>query len=117
MDRIELAEHDLVGLRADNPGPLTLSGTNSWIVGVRPAWLIDPGPALPAHLRALIDELERRGGLGGIALTHDHASGRSATSALTAFVWTRSTPSMTPARSTSSLRSRGASTRSGPARS
>jgi glyoxylase-like metal-dependent hydrolase (beta-lactamase superfamily II) len=73
MDRIELAEYDLVGLRADNPGPLTLSGTNSWIVGARPAWLIDPGPALPAHLRALTDELERRGGLGGIALTHGHA--------------------------------------------
>lgn len=73
MARIELPEHDLVGLRADNPGPLTLSGTNSWILGARPAWLVDPGPALPAHLRALTDELERRGGLGGIALTHDHA--------------------------------------------
>lgn len=73
MERIELPEHDVVGLRAGNPGPLTLSGTNSWIVGARPAWLIDPGPALPEHLAALSDELERRGGLGGIALTHDHA--------------------------------------------
>lgn len=73
MDRIELADDDIVGLRANNPGPLTLSGTNSWIIGARPAWLIDPGPALPAHLQALTDELERRGGLGGIALTHDHS--------------------------------------------
>jgi len=73
MHRIELADHDVVGLRADNPGPLTLSGTNTWIAGTGPAWLIDPGPALPAHLQALGDELERRGGLGGIALTHDHA--------------------------------------------
>ncbi len=73
VERIELADHDVVGLRADNPGPLTLTGTNSWIVGSGPAWLIDPGPALPAHLTALVDELRRRGGLGGIALTHDHA--------------------------------------------
>lgn len=72
MERIELPEHHVVGLRADNPGPLTLSGTNSWIVGASPAWLIDPGPALPEHVRALADELTRRGGLGGIALTHDH---------------------------------------------
>jgi glyoxylase-like metal-dependent hydrolase (beta-lactamase superfamily II) len=73
MDRIELLAHDVVGVRANNPGPLTLSGTNSWIVGAHPAWLIDPGPALPAHLQALIGEIDRRGGLGGIALTHDHA--------------------------------------------
>ena len=72
MARIELADHDVVGLRADNPGPLTLSGTNSWIIGSQPAWLIDPGPALPEHLGALTAELERRGGLAGIALTHDH---------------------------------------------
>jgi glyoxylase-like metal-dependent hydrolase (beta-lactamase superfamily II) len=73
MQRIELDGGEIVGLRADNPGPLTLTGTNSWIVGARPGWLIDPGPALPAHVQALADELDRRGGLGGIALTHDHA--------------------------------------------
>jgi glyoxylase-like metal-dependent hydrolase (beta-lactamase superfamily II) len=73
MERIELTGHDVVGLRADNPSPLTLDGTNSWIVGSRPAWLIDPGPALLAHVEALTTELRRRGGLGGIALTHDHA--------------------------------------------
>jgi glyoxylase-like metal-dependent hydrolase (beta-lactamase superfamily II) len=72
VTRIELDAHDVVGIRADNPGPLTLSGTNSWIVGRDPAWLIDPGPDLPAHIAALTEELTRRGGLGGIALTHDH---------------------------------------------
>jgi glyoxylase-like metal-dependent hydrolase (beta-lactamase superfamily II) len=41
-------------------------------VGRDPAWLVDPGPNLPAHLDALDAELGRRGGLGGIALTHDH---------------------------------------------
>lgn len=71
--RIEKPDHDLVGIRAVNPGPFTLGGTNSWIVGREPAWLIDPGPALEDHVSALADELERRGGLGGIALTHDHS--------------------------------------------
>jgi glyoxylase-like metal-dependent hydrolase (beta-lactamase superfamily II) len=72
MSRVELPGHELVGIRAANPGPFTLSGTNSWIIGRRPAWLVDPGPALEEHVEALSDELDRRGGLGGIALTHDH---------------------------------------------
>ncbi|HEY1687886.1 MAG TPA: MBL fold metallo-hydrolase [Solirubrobacteraceae bacterium] len=70
-----LARLDVVRLRAHNAGPLTLSGSNTWVVGSDPAYLIDPGPA-PAddaqHLARLLALLERRGGLGGIALTHDH---------------------------------------------
>ena len=74
MTRLEVpGRSDIVGIRADNPGPFTLSGTNSWIVGAGPAWVVDPGPARPEHVEALTAELERRGGLGGIALTHDHA--------------------------------------------
>jgi glyoxylase-like metal-dependent hydrolase (beta-lactamase superfamily II) len=69
---IELPGYEVVGIRAANPGPFTLTGTNSWIVGRDPAWLIDPGPALDEHLEALAGEIEARGGLGGIALTHDH---------------------------------------------
>lgn len=70
--RIELPAHDVVGIRAANPGPFTLTGTNSWVIGRDPAWIVDPGPALAAHLDALAAELEARGGLAGIALTHDH---------------------------------------------
>jgi glyoxylase-like metal-dependent hydrolase (beta-lactamase superfamily II) len=73
MTKLDLPGADVVGLRAGNPGPFTLQGTNSWIVGRDPAWLIDPGPALDEHVQALIVEIGRRGGLGGIALTHDHA--------------------------------------------
>ena len=72
MTRIELPEHDIVGIRAPNPGPYTLSGTNSWIVGRDPGWLVDPGPDIESHVNALTRELRHRGGLGGIALTHDH---------------------------------------------
>jgi glyoxylase-like metal-dependent hydrolase (beta-lactamase superfamily II) len=73
MTRVEVPGHDLVGIRAANPGPFTLTGTNSWIVGRDPAWLVDPGPNLGEHVDALVTELERRGGLGGVALTHRHA--------------------------------------------
>jgi glyoxylase-like metal-dependent hydrolase (beta-lactamase superfamily II) len=62
----------VVRVRAENPGLLTLSGTNTWIVGRDPAWVIDPGPALAEHLDSLVKLIAQRGGLGGIALTHDH---------------------------------------------
>jgi glyoxylase-like metal-dependent hydrolase (beta-lactamase superfamily II) len=68
-----LAELGIARVRAENPGPLTLTGTNTWIVGRAPAWVVDPGPALPAHLDAVAAEARARGGAGGIALTHDHA--------------------------------------------
>lgn len=73
MTRIEVPGFDVVGITAANPSPFTLAGTNSWIVGRDPAWLIDPGPALGAHLDALSAEIEGRGGLGAILLTHRHA--------------------------------------------
>jgi glyoxylase-like metal-dependent hydrolase (beta-lactamase superfamily II) len=64
---------DVALVRAANPGPFTLSGTNTWVLGRDPAWVVDPGPALDAHLDAVIAETEARGGVGGIALTHEHA--------------------------------------------
>jgi glyoxylase-like metal-dependent hydrolase (beta-lactamase superfamily II) len=72
VSRIALSGRDLVGIRAANPGPFTLTGTNTWIVGHDPAWVVDPGPALDEHIEALAAEITARGGLGGIALTHDH---------------------------------------------
>jgi glyoxylase-like metal-dependent hydrolase (beta-lactamase superfamily II) len=84
MALLELPEHDIVGIRAANPGPFTLRGTNSWIVGRGPAWLVDPGPALDDHVAALWDHIRRRGGLGGIALTHDHADHAEAAAAIRA---------------------------------
>ena len=62
-----------IGIRADNPALFTLSGTNSWIVAHDPAWLVDPGPGPGGARRRARAELASRGGLGGIALTHDHA--------------------------------------------
>src|SRR5437660_8949738 len=51
--RLELRDVDVLGIRAANPSMFTLSGTNTWIVRRDPAWLVDPGPALPDHLDAL----------------------------------------------------------------
>jgi glyoxylase-like metal-dependent hydrolase (beta-lactamase superfamily II) len=65
-------DFDVVLVRADNPSPLTLTGTNTWIVGRDPAWVVDPGPALAGHLDAVAAEVAARGGAGGIAVTHDH---------------------------------------------
>jgi glyoxylase-like metal-dependent hydrolase (beta-lactamase superfamily II) len=67
------AEHDVALIRADNPGMLTLEGTNTWVVGRDPAWVVDPGPLVAGHVDAVVDEVMDRGGLEGIVLTHDHA--------------------------------------------
>jgi glyoxylase-like metal-dependent hydrolase (beta-lactamase superfamily II) len=66
----DLAAHGVALVRADNPSPLTLSGTNTWVAG---RWVIDPGPALDAHLDAVAAAVAARGGADGIAVTHDHA--------------------------------------------
>ena len=84
MTHVDVPGHPVLGIRADNPGPFTLSGTNSWIAAGDPAWLIDPGPALQSHLDALTAEIMARGGLGGIVLTHDHPDHRDAVAAMRA---------------------------------
>jgi glyoxylase-like metal-dependent hydrolase (beta-lactamase superfamily II) len=55
-----------VRVRAPNPSPLTLDGTNTYVVD---GWVVDPGPDDPGHLEAVL----RAGPLRGIALTHGHA--------------------------------------------
>ena len=77
-----LAAHGILCLRAENPGPLTLSGTNTWVVGRRPAYVVDPGPLIESHIERLLMAIEARGGLGGIVLTHDHSDHAEAVEAL-----------------------------------
>src|SRR4051812_44722012 len=67
------AVHGVELVRAGNPGPFTLSGTNTWLVGRDPCWVVDPGPALREHIATVLEEVAARGGVGGIALTHHHA--------------------------------------------
>jgi glyoxylase-like metal-dependent hydrolase (beta-lactamase superfamily II) len=77
-----LAAFDVLRVRADNAGPLTLSGTNTWVVDRNPAYVIDPGPALRQHIERVVAAIDARGGLGGIVLTHDHSDHMEAVAAL-----------------------------------
>jgi len=70
----------VVRLTADNPSPMTLEGTNSYLVfGREGALVIDPGPDDEPHLDGLIALAQTRGvPIRGIAVTHghpDHAPG------------------------------------------
>jgi len=68
-----LAANDIQQITADNASPYTLQGTNTWLVGREPCWVVDPGPAMDAHRERILFDARERGGIGGIALTHDHA--------------------------------------------
>jgi glyoxylase-like metal-dependent hydrolase (beta-lactamase superfamily II) len=76
------SRYDIALVRAPNPGPLTLTGTNTWLLGRGPAWVVDPGPLVDSHLERVSGEIQARGGLGGIALTHDHGDHCDAAGAL-----------------------------------
>ena len=56
-------------VRAPNPSPLTLDGTNTYLVGERAPIVIDPGPAIDEHLRRVLDEA---GEVRLVLLTHRH---------------------------------------------
>jgi len=58
---------------------MTLTGTNTYVVGESPAYVIDPGPEDEGHVAAVRAEAERRGALGGILLTHSHDDHSAAT--------------------------------------
>jgi glyoxylase-like metal-dependent hydrolase (beta-lactamase superfamily II) len=52
---------------------MTLTGTNTYVVGSAPAWVIDPGPADPGHIELVREVGETRGGIAGVLLTHSHS--------------------------------------------
>lgn len=63
---------DVIRILAPNPGPMTLGGTNTYVVGSDPCWVIDPGSADPAHIDRIRAVAEARGGIEAIVLTHSH---------------------------------------------
>jgi glyoxylase-like metal-dependent hydrolase (beta-lactamase superfamily II) len=71
---------DVLRIVAPNPGPMTLAGTNTYVVGAEPAYVIDPGPADAVHASSIAAAATDRGGIAGVLLTHshgDHADGAS----------------------------------------
>ena len=72
---------EILRLTAPNPGPMTLTGTNTYLYGSGPCTVIDPGPDIASHLDAVREAAEARGGISLVLLTHthgDHADGAQA---------------------------------------
>jgi glyoxylase-like metal-dependent hydrolase (beta-lactamase superfamily II) len=71
---------------APNPGPKTLTGTHTFLVGSADAYVVDPGPDLPSYQRDLAERLSTLGvRVRALLLTHghpDHAPGAAQLAAL-----------------------------------
>lgn len=83
-ERFDVLPPDGVKLaRADNPGPLSLTGTNTWMLAGRDGdatIVIDPGPPLDGHLAAI----RAVGRPAAILLTHHHIDHSEAAPAMAA---------------------------------
>lgn len=64
---------EILRILAPNPGPMSLEGTNTYVVGEAPAYVIDPGPDDEGHVAAVRAAAEERGGIAGVLLTHSHS--------------------------------------------
>ncbi|MEO8106236.1 MAG: MBL fold metallo-hydrolase [Actinomycetes bacterium] len=73
-------------VKASNPSPLTLDGTNTWVLfkpDAEHCVVVDPGPDDPAHVDAVLAEVERAGcEVALILLTHGHTDHSGAVDAL-----------------------------------
>jgi glyoxylase-like metal-dependent hydrolase (beta-lactamase superfamily II) len=68
---------------ANNPGPITFTGTCSYIVGTGKVAIIDPGPSLPGHVEALLGEV-RNETVTHVFVTHTHRDHSPAAAAIRA---------------------------------
>jgi glyoxylase-like metal-dependent hydrolase (beta-lactamase superfamily II) len=64
---------EVLRIVAPNPGPMTLEGTNTYVYGADPCFVIDPGPDDAGHVEAILKAGEERGGIGAFLATHSHA--------------------------------------------
>ena len=66
---------------ADNPGPFTLDGTRTYLVGHRRVAIIDPGPDVESHVRAVAHAVAEAED-AWVLLTHGHADHAGAAEAV-----------------------------------
>jgi glyoxylase-like metal-dependent hydrolase (beta-lactamase superfamily II) len=57
---------------APNPSPMTLTGTNTYLIGRDEIAVVDPGPDLPVHVDAIVENLGRLGKPAIALVTHHH---------------------------------------------
>ncbi|HEU5033562.1 MAG TPA: MBL fold metallo-hydrolase [Mycobacteriales bacterium] len=72
MSTLQQATTRALRLLAPNPGPMTLDGTNTWVLrepGADGCVVVDPGPLDAAHLARVVEH----GPVALIVLTHGHA--------------------------------------------
>lgn len=74
---------NVLRVTANNPGPFTFHGTNSYIVGRETLAVIDPGPDDPDHLQALLAAIDGRP-VSHIFVSHTHRDHSPLTPALKA---------------------------------
>jgi glyoxylase-like metal-dependent hydrolase (beta-lactamase superfamily II) len=73
---VEVVTERATRVLAANPGPMTLDGTNTWILRApeaATAVVVDPGPLLTEHLQAVLDTVASYGcTVEVVLLTHGH---------------------------------------------
>ena len=68
---VDQCESGIVRVLAGNPSPFTFTGTQTYLVGEAELVVVDPGPAIPDHVAALIAAIAGRP-VVAIACTHTH---------------------------------------------
>ncbi|MCB1683142.1 MAG: MBL fold metallo-hydrolase [Pseudomonadales bacterium] len=69
--RVDQVEPGIRRVIANNPSPFTLYGTGTYILGTGSVAVIDPGPADPAHIRAILDAIPGET-ISHVLVTHTH---------------------------------------------
>ncbi len=80
-----MADLTVLTVRAPNPGPMTLEGTNTMLVGdATGCVVIDPGCDDAAHLAEVVAQGAHLGGISAIIVTHGHMDHRGGATDLAA---------------------------------
>lgn len=80
MSNVEQLSALVRRITAPNPGPMTGAGTNTYLVGSREIAVIDPGPAVAAHIDTILNACD--GHLKWVVVTHTHPDHSPAAQAL-----------------------------------